>query len=110
MSSLRRVVRACQAVDARVMAEHAEVGPNPVLSRDLAALIGILVVLESQLWVGEVSDDLADSLRDRLVRVGLLSEGATRYDLRQVINDLNHRLRYAAGEYPEPPVSWPVPE
>jgi hypothetical protein len=34
----------------------------------------------------------------------------TERDLRQSINDLNHRLRYALGEYDEPPQPLAVPE
>jgi hypothetical protein len=34
--------------------------------------------------------------------VELLEPGGTERDLCQSINDLNHRLRYALGEYDEP--------
>jgi hypothetical protein len=30
-------------------------------------------------------------------------------DLRQVVNDMNHRLRYAGGEYDSPPPPMPPP-
>jgi hypothetical protein len=42
--------------------------------------------------------------------LGLLEPDATERDLRQAVSDLNHRLRYALGEYDEPPSSLPVPE
>jgi hypothetical protein len=39
----------------------------------------------------------------------LLAADHDRRDLRQAINDMNHRLRYAAGEYDSPPLSIPLP-
>jgi hypothetical protein len=42
--------------------------------------------------------------------VELVEPGGTERDLRQSINDLNHRLRYALGEYNEPPRPLAVPE
>jgi hypothetical protein len=93
------------------MAEQSGVtGPHPVLVQDLAVLIGLLAVLEAELMADEVSEHQARRLRDRFVREGLLSEQATPRQLRQAINDLNHRLRYALGEYPEPPQSVGVPD
>ncbi|BCY09901.1 hypothetical protein [Actinoplanes sp. L3-i22] len=79
-------------------------------ARDLAALIGLLAVLEGEIAAGEVSDHLADRLRDRLGRAGLGGTGRAERELRQAISDLNHRLRYALGEYHQPPESLPVPE
>lgn len=59
---------------------------------------------------GEVPEGLSRRIRDRLERVGLLRAGGTERDLRQSISDLNHRLRYALGEYDEPPQPVAVPE
>lgn len=44
-----------------------------------------------------------------LVRAGLLKAGGTESELRQAINDLNHRLLYAIGEYSTPPRPEAVP-
>jgi hypothetical protein len=85
------------------------VARKPVLAQDLAVLIGVLAVVEGDLMAQEVSQHMAGQLRDRFVRGGLLDPQAGLRDLRQAINDLNHRLRYALGEYPEPPGSFPVP-
>ena len=41
---------------------------------------------------------------------GRAGPGRTDRDLRQSLNDLNHRLRYALGEYDEPPRTLAVPE
>jgi hypothetical protein len=38
-----------------------------------------------------------------------LSRAGTERDLCRSINDLNHRLRYALGEYDEPPRPLAVP-
>ena len=45
----------------------------------------------------------------RLSRDELLAPEAGNRDLRQALNDLNHRLRYVLGEYNEPPKPTPVP-
>jgi hypothetical protein len=91
------------------MAGSDAVARNPVLAQDLAVLIGVLAVVEGDLMAQEVSQHMAGRLRDRFVREGLLDPQAGLRDLRQATNDLNHRLRYALGEYPEPPGSFPVP-
>ncbi|WP_327002439.1 hypothetical protein OHA72_46155 [Dactylosporangium sp. NBC_01737] len=78
--------------------------------RDLPALIGILAVIEGELMGGEVSPRLSARIRDRLERAGVLESGATERDLRQSINDLNHRLRHALGEYEQQPAPLEVPE
>jgi len=49
-------------------------------------------------------------MRERLEQVPLLEPGSCGRDLRQSISDLNHRLRYALGEYDEPPRPLAVPE
>jgi hypothetical protein len=84
--------------------------PRSCHVRDLSALIGFLAVIEGELVAGEVSLHLSGCIRDRLERVELLEPGGTERDLRQSINDLNHRLRYALGEYNEPPQPLAVPE
>jgi hypothetical protein len=84
--------------------------PRSCHGRDRSALIGFLAVIERELVVGEVSRYLSGQIRGRLERVELLKPGGTERELRQSINDLNHRLRYALGEYDEPPRPLPVPE
>jgi hypothetical protein len=84
--------------------------PRSCRGQDLAALIGLLAVLEGELMVGEVSPHLSDRIRHRLESAMLLEPGGTEPDLRQAINDLNHRLRYALGEHEEQPSPLPVPE
>ncbi len=84
--------------------------PRSCQPRDLSALIGLLAVVEGELMTGQVSRHLSGRIRDRLERVELLEAGGTDRDLRQALNDLNHRLRYALGEYDEPPRPLAVPE
>ena len=67
--------------------------------RDLAALIGILAVLEGELVGGEVSPHLAGRIRERLERVALVAPGGTACEVRQALDDLNQRLRSALGEH-----------
>ncbi len=82
---------------------------NPVLARDARTLIGMLAYLEGALLDGSVTEDWAQKLRTRFIREGLLPSESTDRDVRQVINDVNQRLRYAIGEYPNPPASVRVP-
>jgi hypothetical protein len=49
-------------------------------------------------------------LRRRFEHAGLLPESADERVFRQAINDMNHRLRYALGEYADPPPQVPVPD
>ncbi|MEV4199629.1 hypothetical protein [Micromonospora globbae] len=86
-----------------------QVAPNPVFSRDLAVLIGVLAVLEGSLMGdGDVPEHLTERLRHRFAREGLLDPEASERAFRQAINNLNHRLRYGLGEYPELPPPIPV--
>jgi hypothetical protein len=87
-----------------------DLAPNGVGKQDVRVLIGIMAVLEGILMAQQMPDFIAEALRSRFVMVGLLGEAATERDLRQAINDLNHRLRYVKGEYPQPPVPIPVPD
>jgi hypothetical protein len=82
---------------------------RPVAPADLAALIGLLALLEGALTTGDVDDPLAGRFGQRFEQVGLLPSGSGNRDLRQAVNDLNHRLRYALGEYDEPPTPQSVP-
>jgi hypothetical protein len=82
---------------------------RPVSPVDLAVLIGLLAVLEGHLMIGDVDEHVAGHLRRRVEDVGLLPAGSDERGLRQALNDLNHRLRYALGEYDTPPVPEPVP-
>jgi len=53
---------------------------------------------------------LPPRLGPRLEPVELLEPGGTERDLRQALNDLIDRLRYALGEDDQPPRSLTVPE
>ncbi|MFC8297484.1 hypothetical protein [Micromonospora orduensis] len=85
-----------------------QVAPNPVFSRDLAVLIGVLAELEGSLMGSDDMTHLVDRLCHRFAREGLLDPGADERAFRQALNDLNHRLRYGLGEYPELPPPIPV--
>jgi hypothetical protein len=83
--------------------------PNALPQRDAAALIGILAVLEGEHLAGYLDEDLSRRLGERLQRVGLLGDDWQPRELRQALNDMNHRIRYALGEYDDPPFPQPVP-
>jgi hypothetical protein len=81
-------------------------------TRDVAAVVGLLATLEGELMVAPEEDALPDwaaPLTHRLGRDGLLGEDAGQREVRQALNDLNHRLRYVLGEYDEPIAPLPVP-
>jgi hypothetical protein len=86
--------------------------PRLAQTRDVAAVVGLLATIESELMVGPEGDGLPDwaaPLAHRLGRDGLLGEDAGQREVRQALNDLNHRLRYVLGEYDEPIAPLPVP-
>ncbi len=67
-------------------------------------MIGILATLESELIAGEMKNDLVMTLAMRLRNAGVLpSGGGDLASLRLALADLNQRVRYALGEYDEPP-------
>ena len=91
------------------MAEPLGTTPNPVHRRDASALIGLLAILEGHLHDPDCADRPGQDLARPLLQAGLLEQGHSAQQLRQAINDLNQRLRYAIGEYATPPNSIPVP-
>jgi hypothetical protein len=83
--------------------------PNPVQHRDANVLIGILAILEGAVWAGQLDERTTGKVAERFVQQGLLGADHDQHDLRQAINDMNQRIRYAAGEYDTPPSSIPLP-
>ena len=73
--------------------------PVTVADRDVAALIGVLAILEGQVLSGEASPHITRQLSDRLTRYGLLPSGPSNQPLARALHDLNQRLRVARGEY-----------
>jgi hypothetical protein len=55
------------------------------------------------------STQTTSKIAERFVQQGLLAADHDQLDLRQAINDLNQRLRHAAGEYDSRPPSIPLP-
>jgi hypothetical protein len=92
------------------MGGSADKAPNSVERRDVSVLVGMLAELETTIMAGEMPEHLTRQLARRFVKVGLLNDAVGSRDLRQAINDLNHRLRYVNGEYHEPIEPIPVPE
>jgi hypothetical protein len=75
---------------------------------DLVTLIGVLAVLQGHIYVGDVSDDAVAALGKRLVYDAGHQDGDVERRVRQALDDLGQRLRYAAGEYNVLPKSEPV--
>ena len=85
----------------------AELAPRRPRAEDTSALIGLLAVLEGEVWVASQaeSDELpewAQHLAARLAQDGLLEPEAGRQELRRTLGDLNQRLRYVLGEHNDP--------
>jgi hypothetical protein len=70
--------------------------PRPLDRRDAVALIGLAAVLEAHLLAGDLDPHVADHLGRRLG-----TDGPP--ELRLALGDLTQRLRYALGEYDQPP-------
>jgi hypothetical protein len=87
----------------------APVCPRPVLQRDAEALIGLLAIVEGYALSNQLAPAVVDRRSRRLALMGLLADGAGGRELRQALNDLNHRRRYALGECDEPPKPMVVP-
>ena len=83
--------------------------PRPLETRDAEMLIGVLAVLESAIWDESLPEAVESRVLRRVVKAGLLENGAGERDLRQALDDLNQRLRYVLGEYEEPVTPMPVP-
>jgi hypothetical protein len=83
--------------------DPAPVCRRPLLQGDAQALIGLLAVVESEAMNDQLDVGLRNHLSRRLASLGLMTDSADSRQLQQALNDLNHRLRYALGEYEEPP-------
>lgn len=70
--------------------------PNPVLDRDVRALIGLLAILQGELMVEAVHIELAGLVRDRFVLAGLLAWDASISELPDALDGVNQRLRVRA--------------
>ncbi|MDQ7993689.1 MAG: hypothetical protein REI45_13550 [Propionicimonas sp.] len=90
--------------------DDSELTSRPVYVRDVEALIGWLAVVEGEVWGGAGPERLIARLRQRFERVGLLSESDDERAFRQAVSDMNQRLRFALGEYADPPAPVPVGE
>jgi len=75
---------------------------------DVNVLIGVMAVLEGAIWADDLNQQTTTKVAERFVQQGLLAADHDGRDLRQAINDINQRLRYAAGEYNSPPPPIPL--
>ncbi|KAB1909761.1 hypothetical protein [Micromonospora sp. AMSO31t] len=82
---------------------------NPVLRSDAAVLVGLLAELEGRVWADLLPREFVDKVQARFVRAGHLPQAAGDYELRQALNDMNHPMRYALGEYDAPPQPTELP-
>jgi hypothetical protein len=82
--------------------------PRPLSKVDAAAIIGVLATLNGEITVRGIDGHEFEMFRDRAVSDGMVSPGEGHYELRQALEDLTQRVRYALGEYEHPPKSEPV--
>jgi hypothetical protein len=81
---------------------------RPLTSVDAAAIIGILATLNGQITVRGIDGHEFEVFRDRAIKDGIVGPDGGHYELRQALEDLTQRVRYALGEYENPPKSEPV--
>ncbi|MEU8301392.1 hypothetical protein AB0C04_29405 [Micromonospora sp. NPDC048909] len=77
---------------------------RPLPYQDLAALLGLSLVLHGPLVAGQLPSDVTQRLIRRLTEHGPLPAGASEGDLSLFLHDLAQRLHWAMGygaEYPE---------
>ena len=79
--------------------------PNPLQRRDAEVLIGIVAILDGVIWGDSLDEGTTSKVAERLVQHGLLTADHNRNDVHHALDDLNQRLRYAAGDYDSPPSS-----
>jgi hypothetical protein len=108
----RGVVGLEPLAEARTMDDPSlqQMAPHLAREQDIGFLVGLLAILEGEIWAGTAPEHLTSRVADRLAEVGLLTAETTTRKVRQALNDLNHRLRYVLGEYPAPINPEPVPE
>jgi len=73
-----------------------------ITKRDAGLLIGVLAILETNILADALDDAVFRKVRQRLQRAGMLDHRADEREVRQALSNMNHRLRYALGEYDEP--------
>lgn len=72
--------------------------PYPPSTQDVAALVGIMALLEGESLAGGIDDRVMRRIGDRFARVGLLTGHNETADVRQALSAMNGRLRHAMGE------------
>lgn len=72
--------------------------PHRPTAQDIAALVGILSLLEGESLAGSLDDRIMRRIGDRLARVGLLPSHVETDEVRQALSAMNYRLRHALGE------------
>lgn len=88
----------------------AEGGRCTIARSDASSLNGLRAVLGKYLMDRPVRyAELSRGLGQRLAPAGVAVAEPDEQAVRQAVNDLNQRLRYALGEYPDPPDAVGVP-
>ena len=99
----------CACLDHACRMVTGPVCPRPLLQRDARAMIGLLAILEGHAMGSGLEAGLAEHLSRRFASLGLMAADASNRDFQQALNEMNHRVRYALGEYDEPQEPLPVP-
>jgi hypothetical protein len=77
--------------------------PRALSEPDTRAIIWMLGALEGELLADEIDVQLAQRLLGSFIRAGLLAPEAELAHLRRALAELGQRVRYARGEYDQPP-------
>ncbi len=71
---------------------------HPVSQPDAHALLGLVIVVQGELFASQLEPRLLERLRQRVEDAGLVPLGSGTAELLLALDNLNQRLRRAIGE------------
>lgn len=74
---------------------------QPVSQPDVDALLGLVIVVQGELYAGQLEPRLLELFRRRFESSGLVPVGSGPAELLLAVDNLNQRLRWVIGEYDE---------
>lgn len=75
---------------------------HPVSQPDADALLGLVIVVQGELYAGQLEPRLSELLGRRFESAGLVPVGSGPAELLLALDNLNERLRWVIGEYDHP--------
>jgi len=75
---------------------------HPVSQPDAHALLGLVIVVQGELYAGQLEPRLLEQVRQRVETAGLVPVRSGPAELLLALDNLNQRLRWVIGEYDQP--------